>query len=73
MLKAFPVGIKSFSYFNIYNRYGQLVFSTTNQNVGWDGKFKGALQKLNTFVWIAAAIDYKGNLIQRKGTTTILP
>ncbi len=73
VLKAFPVGIKSFSYFNIYNRYGQLVFSTTNQNVGWDGKFKGALQKLNTFVWIAAAIDYKGNLIQRKGTTTILP
>lgn len=73
VLKAFPVGIRSFSYFNIYNRYGQLVFSTTNENIGWDGRFKGAMQTMNTFVWIAAAVDYKGNLIQRKGTTTIIP
>lgn len=72
VLKAFPVGIKSFSYFRIYNRYGQLIFSTTNENEGWDGKFKGAIQFLSSFVWIAEAIDYRGNLIQRKGTTTII-
>ncbi|MEO8770280.1 MAG: choice-of-anchor L domain-containing protein [Ferruginibacter sp.] len=72
VLRAFPVGIKSFKYFSIYNRYGQLVFSTTDQNRGWDGKFKAALQNLSTFVWIAAGIDYKGNLIERKGTVTII-
>jgi gliding motility-associated-like protein len=73
LLKAFPVGIKSFSYFNIYNRYGQQVFSTTNQNKGWDGRFKGSMQSMGTYVWIAAGIDYKGNLVQRKGTTMIMP
>jgi gliding motility-associated-like protein len=26
----------------IYNRWGQLVFETTDQSVGWDGLFKGA-------------------------------
>jgi len=72
VLKAFPVGMKSFSYFRIYNRFGQMVFSTTNSNIGWDGKFKGAMQQMNTFVWIAAAIDYKGNLVQRKGTVTMV-
>jgi gliding motility-associated-like protein len=72
ILKAFPVGIRSFSYFNIYNRYGQLVFSTTNEDTGWDGRYKGAVQNLGTFVWIAAAVDYKGNVLQRKGTTTII-
>ncbi len=73
VLKAFPIGMKSFGYFNIYNRYGQLVFSTTNENIGWDGRFKGALQTMSTFVWIATAVDYKGNFVQRKGTTTIIP
>lgn len=72
VLKAFPVGMKSFSYFRIFNRFGEMVFSTTNANIGWDGKLKGALQQMNTFVWIAAAIDYKGNLIQRKGTVTMV-
>ena len=72
VLRAFPVGIKSFKYFSIYNRYGQLVFNTPDENRGWDGKFKGALQNLSTFVWIAAGIDYKGNLIERKGTVTII-
>jgi gliding motility-associated-like protein len=73
VLKAFPVGIKSFGYFRVFNRFGQLVFSTNNENIGWDGRFKGAMQTMNTFVWIATAIDYKGNFIQRKGTTTIIP
>ncbi|MEP7165723.1 MAG: choice-of-anchor L domain-containing protein [Ferruginibacter sp.] len=72
ILKAFPVGMRSFSYFRIYNRYGQLVFSTTNENIGWDGKIKGYTQNMSAFVWMAAAIDFKGNLIQRKGTTMII-
>ena len=71
-LKAFPVGIKSFTYFKVFNRYGQLIFYTTNENVGWDGKIKGAMQNMSSFVWIAEAIDFRGNKLQRKGTTTII-
>ena len=71
-LKAFPVGIKSFSYFRVYNRYGQLLFSTTNPDIGWDGKIKGYTQSMGTFVWMAEGIDFKGNLIKRKGTTILI-
>jgi gliding motility-associated-like protein len=28
-------------YFAIYNRWGELVFETSDQNIGWDGTFKG--------------------------------
>lgn len=72
VLRPITVGIKTFHFFNVYNRYGQLIFSSSNEKSGWDGKYKGVLQNLNTFVWIAEAVDYKGNLIQRKGTTTII-
>jgi len=72
ILKAIPVGMKEFHYFNLYNRYGRLVFSTTEQTNGWDGKVQGKLQDGGVFVWITEAIDYKGNIIQQKGTTMLV-
>ncbi|MBS1742247.1 MAG: choice-of-anchor L domain-containing protein [Bacteroidetes bacterium] len=72
VLKARPVGIREFRYFTIYNRFGQMVFSTPDPNRGWDGKYLGATQNMGTYVWIAAGVDYKGHIIERKGTVTII-
>jgi gliding motility-associated-like protein len=72
LLYAIPVGIKVFHYFSIYNRWGQLVFTTSNPAVGWDGKVQGVSQSSAVFVWMAEAVDYFGNLIKRKGTVTLL-
>ena len=72
ILKAFPVGIKSFHYFRIFNRFGKIVFSTTNPQVGWNGRIDGFRQKMGTFVWIAEAVDFTGKLVQRKGTTILI-
>ena len=72
LLKAIPVGIKEFRFFRIYNRWGQMVFSTSIPSRGWDGKINGIEQPTSTFVWMAEAVDYKGNLIIRKGVTTIV-
>ncbi|HMK27585.1 MAG TPA: choice-of-anchor L domain-containing protein [Chitinophagaceae bacterium] len=72
LLKAIPVGIKEFRYFRIYNRWGQMIFSTRNPSIGWDGKMNGTEQPSGTFVWMAEAIDYKGNLLNRKGVVTIV-
>lgn len=41
--------------FEIYNRYGQLVFRTTNPHEGWDGNFKG--KPLNPAVFVYK-LDY---------------
>jgi gliding motility-associated-like protein len=72
LLKAIPVGIKEFRFFRIFNRWGQLVFTTPNPSNGWDGKINGTDQPTSTFVWMAEAIDYKGNLINRKGVVTLI-
>lgn len=72
VLAPVPVGIKEFRFFRVFNRWGQLVYSTSNPYKGWDGKINGVLQATGTYVWMAEAIDFKGNLITRKGVTTII-
>jgi gliding motility-associated-like protein len=67
VIRAIPVGIRDFKYFNIYNRYGQMVFSTTDPSKGWDGVMGGKPQPTATFVWQAEGVDYKGNPVRRKG------
>lgn len=71
LLKAFPVGIRQFKRFSIYNRWGQLVFQSNDAGKGWNGKLNGVLQS-GVFVWIAEGLDFNGNLIRRKGTTAIV-
>jgi gliding motility-associated-like protein len=73
ILRAKPVGIKTFHYFRIYNRWGNIVFTTADPLTGWDGNVKSADQNTGTtFIWMAEGVDYKGNLVQRKGTVTIV-
>ena len=50
-LKAFLFGnIKSFS-FKIFNRFGQLVFQSSNPAEGWNGMAGGVEQNSGTYVW----------------------
>jgi gliding motility-associated-like protein len=72
LLRVKPIGIKSFDYFAVYNRWGQLVFKTTDYKVGWDGTFRGERLVQETFVYIAQATDYKGRPLVRKGTVIML-
>ena len=37
--------------FKIYNRYGQLVFSTQSSTIGWDGTVKSTTQNSGVFAW----------------------
>jgi gliding motility-associated-like protein len=72
ILKAIPIGIKEFKRFSIYNRSGELVFTTSDPAVGWNGIFKGKEQPSAVFVWIAEGKDYNGNTIFKKGTATLI-
>ncbi|MEO7444594.1 MAG: PKD domain-containing protein [Ferruginibacter sp.] len=71
-VRALPVGISKFLYFRIYNRWGQMIFTTSDYRKGWDSSIKGLKQSTGTYIWIAAAVDFKGNFFSRKGTVTII-
>lgn len=60
------------NYFHIYNRYGQLVFSTTDPTQGWDGIFNGSLAQEGVYVWVADGFCLSGRPIKKQGNVTLL-
>jgi gliding motility-associated-like protein len=72
LLKPILVGIQTFHYFTVYNRWGNIVFTTTDPNQGWDGTFKGVPQPVETYLWIAEGIDVNGRKIVAKGMTSLV-
>lgn len=74
-LFPFLVGIRELHYFRVFNRWGALVYESkeaNNASVGWDGKYKGLLQPMEGYVWVAEAIDVDGNLIKQSGNTLLI-
>ncbi|MDI9365924.1 MAG: PKD domain-containing protein [Flavobacterium sp.] len=72
IIKAIPIGIKNFLYFNVYNRFGQLMYSSPEIGKGWDGIFAGTVQPAGTYVYSTQGVDYLGNIIFRKGTVVLI-
>jgi gliding motility-associated-like protein len=72
LFRPIAVGIKKIEYFQVYNRWGQLVFSTTVNGQGWDGKIGGRTQASNSYVWIVKGIDYLDQPFFKKGSVTLL-
>lgn len=72
LFRAIPVGISTFKYLTVYNRLGQVVFSTSNPAQGWDGTFKGVAQAAGTYVWVAAGTTFRGTELVKKGTVVLL-
>lgn len=72
ILKPLPVGIRALHYFKIYNRWGQLVYSTSSFGTGWDGTLGGKEQATGTYVFVARATDFLGNILNRRGTIVLI-
>jgi gliding motility-associated-like protein len=56
---------------SIYNRWGELVYQTTNPFAKWDGTIRGKKPDSGTFVWQAELV-IRGITEKRKGTITLI-
>lgn len=72
LLRPIGAGIREIEYFGIYNRWGQLLFSTRQNGKGWDGRMNGTLQASGTYVWQVQAVDYLGKPYFQKGVFTLV-
>lgn len=66
------VGIKEITYFSVYNRWGQLVYTTKKLHEGWDGRHNGLDLDTGVFVWIVQGITNDGKVIFKRGTVTLI-
>jgi len=72
VIRPICVGISRLSFFRLYNRWGQLVFSTTEMNKGWDGTLAGVPQASGTFVYVVQGIDYTSRSISKRGAVVLV-
>jgi gliding motility-associated-like protein len=70
-------GVKVVKSFQVYSRWGQLMYSRTNFppndfKYGWDGNLNGIPQPSDTYVFVAEMICFSGENFVLKGTVELL-
>ncbi|TVR78297.1 MAG: gliding motility-associated C-terminal domain-containing protein [Chitinophagaceae bacterium] len=68
-INVFLIGRYNLKYFRIFNRWGELVFETNDDQMGWNGTFKGSLQPNGTYVYFVRYED--DEMVERDKTGTI--
>ncbi len=56
----------------VFNRWGNIVFQTTDFTKAWDGTLTGVKQDTNTFVWICSYQIEGGIQEIKKGTVVLI-
>jgi gliding motility-associated-like protein len=58
--------------FRVYNNWGEIVFETADQNIGWDGKKNGVEQPVGVYIWTLVADMYNNRQVRKNGDITLL-
>jgi gliding motility-associated-like protein len=72
--KIFKPVLSSYSRFSmtIYNRWGELLFSTTDADTGWDGTYKGNTIPEGVYIYNIKACNLWGQWYQYTGNLTVI-
>ncbi|MBK8808490.1 MAG: gliding motility-associated C-terminal domain-containing protein [Bacteroidales bacterium] len=60
-------GIKEIIEFDVYNRWGQLLYSSTEMTGGWDGTYRGKQQGMDTYVYKAKVKTFLNEELYKQG------
>lgn len=66
------IGLKSLSYFRIFDRWGQMVFETNSLTEGWDGTINGRQCEMATFVYMMKGVCSSGQEMEKSGNVTLV-
>ena len=58
--------------FQIYNRWGQLIFETTDPQIGWDGTYDGNKSPQGTYIYRLVYQSVFGSPKSQNGTVTLI-
>lgn len=72
VFRPIPVGLTKTDWFRVLNRFGELVFESTQWMKGWDGTFRGKKQPVGAYTWIIKGTDRNGKKVEMKGTVMLI-
>ncbi|MCU0444839.1 MAG: gliding motility-associated C-terminal domain-containing protein [Microscillaceae bacterium] len=67
-----PAGFVRRYKITIYDRLGEVMFSTQNLQDGWDGNYKGKPAEWGTYIYLAEVEDNSGEKYNLKGTFVLI-
>ncbi len=71
-ISLFNEGIKDLIKFEIYDRWGNLVFSSNNINKAWTGTNKSGIKEIGTYLYEIEATTLIGERIVKSGQITLI-
>lgn len=56
----------------IYNRWGELIYESTDPQAGWDGTYKGVIQEVDAYAYTFVATLISGRQVRKQGNITLV-
>lgn len=72
LLKPIYKGNVTLDHLRIFNRWGQVVYESTNLDEGWDGTWHGAPQPPGVFIYTMQGHTNTGRILNKQGNITLL-
>lgn len=70
--KASRLGDVTLTSLKVYNRWGLLVYESSNIDEGWDGNYKGEPQPMGVYVYTIEAVTKAGKKVSKQGNVTLI-
>ncbi len=58
--------------FRVYNSWGEMIFETEDQKVGWDGTWRGEDAPIGVYVWVLDVDMFNNKAVKKTGDVTII-
>ncbi len=58
--------------FRVYNSWGEMIFETADQKVGWDGTWRGQDAPMGVYVWVLDVDMFNNKAVKKTGDVTLI-
>ena len=58
--------------FTVFDRWGEQVFETKTQEIGWDGTYKGKDAVSGVYTWVFKLFYADGKTVNQTGTVLLI-
>lgn len=72
VFKVRAVGLKKLNFLRIYDRWGSVIFETTDLSIGWDGTSNGKAAEAGVYIYDMEAFCSNGTLVSKHGNVTLI-